>query len=130
MTRKKQINLIVLASLLIGFGISISLSACNQGNPNTQPTPEQTQPPQADNEQKEPPVASLLKVPGISNSDPLSLLSKSEQVKQELNLTDEQISQLQQLQKDMLADIEKSNLNHVPKKVINKMARKKSMIKG
>ncbi|NJN08153.1 MAG: hypothetical protein HC815_09200 [Richelia sp. RM1_1_1] len=115
MTRKKQINLIVLASLLIGFGISISLSACNQGNPNTQPTPEQTQPPQADNEQKEPPVASLLKVPGISNSDPLSLLSKSEQVKQELNLTDEQISQLQQLQKDMLADIEKIKSEPRPK---------------
>lgn len=118
MTRKKIIKPLTVFSLFMCFGMSISLSACNT-NQSSYPTPTSTeasatQSPQSENPTEQRVDATILKVPGVSNSDPLKLLQSS-QLKEELKLTDEQISQLKQLQKDLLADIEKIKSEPLPK---------------
>jgi Spy/CpxP family protein refolding chaperone len=102
MNQNQRISAVALVPLLIFFGISVSLFACSNNN---SATPQATESPVA-KKGGNTPAKALLKVAGQANSDPLSLL-QSEQIKQELNLTDDQVSKLKQVNTDLRAEMDK-----------------------
>lgn len=102
MNTNKHINRIALLPLVIICGISISLSACSTPNTATN----QTSDSQVAGKSGNTPAKALLKIPGQANSDPLTLLS-SEQIKQELKLTDDQVNKLKQVNIDLRAQMDK-----------------------
>ncbi|OKH51297.1 hypothetical protein NIES2101_18930 [Calothrix sp. HK-06] len=102
MKNNKRIRPIALLPLLISIGINASITACSTQNTATTQTSESREAPKGGNT----PARALLRVRGQSNSDPLTLLT-SEQVRQELNLTDDQVSKLKQVNTDLRASMDK-----------------------
>jgi len=108
MNRPPQIQPITLVALLLAFGGLISLSACdnktsNTSTPTESPTTEQSQSTtQKSSEESsgDTPITVGLENSDRPNTDPLQLL-ENEQIKQELNITDEQLAKLNEVETNL-----------------------------
>ncbi|MDJ0732580.1 MAG: Spy/CpxP family protein refolding chaperone [Nostocaceae cyanobacterium] len=108
MTRRYQKSLLTLASLVLVIGSFVSLSSCSSSPTSTQSSDTKSQTETVSDtgaKNKEiSPLTSLLPGNDRTTSDPLSLI-QNEQIKKELQLTENQSAKIKQIEQDFRAAI-------------------------